>query len=58
MDEGLVVAIPRFPGTIVSVEIGVEEPFEWAEFIKSTGAAFSQMASRSAQRAALKARFE
>lgn len=57
-DEELVAAIARFPGTVVAVEIGIEEPFEWAAFLKSTGDAFAAMASRSAKRAARRARFE
>jgi len=57
-DEELLAEIPRYPGTVVAVEIGIEEPFEWAEFLRSTGDAFAAMASRSARRAAGRARFE
>jgi hypothetical protein len=57
-DEELAMEIPRYPGTVVAVEIGIEERFEWAEFLTSTGAAFAAMASRSAKRAARSARFE
>jgi hypothetical protein len=57
-DDELLVAVPSYPGTVVAVEIGVEEPFEWAEFLRSTGDAFAAMASRPARRAARSARFE
>jgi hypothetical protein len=57
-DDELVVEIPRFPGTVVAVEIGIEKPFEWAEFLRTTGDAFASMATRSAKRAAQRARFE
>ena len=57
-DEELVHEVPRYPGTVVAVEIGIEEPFEWAGFLRETGSAFAAMASRSAKRAADRARFE
>lgn len=57
-DDELAQEIPRFPGTVVAVEIGVDEPFEWAEFLAATREAFAAMASRSAKQAARRARFE
>jgi hypothetical protein len=57
-DEQLARDIPRYPGTVVAVEIGIEEPFEWAEFLTETREAFVEMASRSAKQAARRARFE
>jgi hypothetical protein len=57
-DEELVRPVPSYPGTVVAVEIGIEEPFEWAAFLRETGDAFAAMATRSAKRAARRARFE
>jgi hypothetical protein len=57
-DDELARDIPRYPGTVVAVEIGVDEPFEWAEFLAETREAFVEMASRSAKQAARRARFE
>lgn len=57
-DEELVQDVPGYPGTVVAVEIAVEQPFEWAGFLRETGDAFAAMATRSARRAARRARFE
>jgi hypothetical protein len=57
-DDELARDIPRFPGTVVAVEIGIDEPFEWAEFLTSAREAFVAMASRSAKQASRRARFE
>jgi hypothetical protein len=57
-DEELVRDVSIYPGTVVAVEIGIEEPFEWAAFLQETGDAFVAMATRSAKRAAHRARFE
>jgi hypothetical protein len=57
-DEDRALVVPRYPGTVVAVEIGVDEPFEWAEFLTETREAFVEMASRSAKQAAQRARFE
>jgi hypothetical protein len=57
-DEDLARGIPHYPGTVVAVEVAVDEPFQWAEFLTETREAFVEMASRSAKHAASRARFE